>query len=278
VQRSRERAKLAECAYHLKTLGEAIYFFEGTPENLKNARLTPRPGGPASRQFLPAARIAEGYGTWAVQLGPYLFPDDPATAWDEQKSYFDQSAEAREKTAAEFFCPARVRDFWVSRAGDIRPGQTDNLPGALGDYACVSGNGDPNHLWTSAEANGPIILGEVLEKRGDLITRWRSRTSLASLQRGVSYTLLLGDKHVPLGEYGQAAAGDGSIYNGQNPASFARIGGPGYGLSPSPESPFNDNFGSWHPGVCQFLYADISVHTLANNVSEKVLGDLMRRD
>jgi len=277
VQRTREAAKQAECANHLKILGEAIYYFEGTPENLREVGLSPRAGGPDAKQFLPAARIAEGYATWAVQIAPYLSASDPLAAWDVRKSYFDQPDDARQKIVPEFYCPARVRQSLLSESGDGRPGQADNLPGAVGDYACVSGDGDPAHLWTTDKANGPLILGEVLERKGDLILRWRSRTSLASLERGLSYTLLLGDKHVPVGEYGQAAVGDGSLYNGQNPASFSRIGGPGYGLSPSPEALFNTNFGSWHPGCCQFLRADLSVHAVANSINENVLGDLMIR-
>src|SRR5262245_21765810 len=144
VQQSRERHKLAQCAYHLKTLGEAIYFFEGTAENLKRARLTPRPGGPDSRQFLPAAPIPDAYATWAVQIAPYLSPDDVLATWDMQTTYFDQPDDVRQKTVPEFFCPARERDFRVSRGGDVRPGDPkgDNVPGALGDYACVSGDDD----------------------------------------------------------------------------------------------------------------------------------------
>src|SRR5262249_11597786 len=183
-------------------------------------------------------------------------------------------------TIGEFFCPARARGFFVSQSGDIRPGnlQGANVPGALGDYACVSGDGDPAHPWTGPSANGAIILGEVLERKDDLILRWRSRTSLASLERGTSNTLLVGDKHVPLGHYGQAAVGDGSLYSGQEPANSGRVGGPGYGLSPSPESPFNSNFGSWHPGLCQFLVADLSVRELANSINEEFLGRFMVRE
>ena len=66
---------------------------------------------------------------------------------------------------------------------------------------------------TVHDANGAIILGEVLEKKGDLILQWRSRTSFVDLQqqRGLSYTFLVGEKHVPAEEWGNADAGDGPL-------------------------------------------------------------------
>src|SRR5205823_4972519 len=105
----------------------------------------------------------------------------------------------------------------------------------------------------------------------------RSRTDYPSLQRGESHTILLGEKHVPRGHFGAGPFGDGSLYNGDNPASAARVAGPGYGLAPGPDAPFHDNFGSDHPGVCQFLMADGSVRALANTIDEEVLGRLTTR-
>ena len=45
----------------------------------------------------------------------------------------------------------------------------------------------------------------------------------------MSYTFLLGDKHVPEGKFGQQAVGDGSIYDG-HPQNSARVAGVGFGL------------------------------------------------
>jgi Protein of unknown function (DUF1559) len=275
MQQSRETSRRAHCMNNLKLMGEAIFYYEGTREHLLAARLKDA-RGPA-QGTLPAARIADGYATWAVQIAPYLRGDDPLKAWDLQKPYFDQSAEARETSLPVFLCPARIRTSTLSVSGDTRPDGT-NVPGAVGDYACAAGDGDPRHAWTGSDANGAIILGEVLHQEGDRILAWRSRTTLSSLKRGLSNTILLGEKHVPTGAFGQASSGDGSLYNGANPASFSRIGGPGYGLAPSPTAPFNQNFGSSHPGLCQFLMADISVRPMSNEISEEVLGKLIQRE
>src|ERR1051325_895289 len=71
---------------------------------------------------LPPARIAEGYGTWAVLLMPYLpeqYKEHPLQKWDKQQSYFAQPAEVREARLILFFCPQRPRTETLSQAGDV---------------------------------------------------------------------------------------------------------------------------------------------------------------
>src|SRR5262245_14085 len=280
LQRLRNSADQAQCAHNLKVLGEAIHHFEGTPENMKVLGVK-GPGRGKSHQFLPASRISDGYATWAVMIAPYVSAESPLAGWDQTRRYADQPAEVRERWLPEFFCPARYRESKLSRFGDVSKGQDperDNVAGALGDYASAAGDGDPRHDWTGAEANGALIIGEVLQEKDGVILAWRSRTSLASLKRGVSYTVLLGEKHVPPDGFGSTQFGDGSLYNGGQPASFSRIGGPGYGLALYPTARYNTNFGSCHPGVCNFLMADNSIRTMAVSVSEQVLGQLIVRD
>ena len=68
-------------------------------------------------------------------------------------------------------------------------------------------------------------------------------------------------------------AGDGSLYNGDFPGSFSRVGGPGFGLARSPADPYNRNFGSYHVGgVCQFLMADVAVKPFTPTVDAAILG------
>jgi hypothetical protein len=254
----RELANQKACANNLRRMGEAILGFH------------------EEKKFLPPARIAPGYATWGVVIAPRLQKDSGLAEWDLARRYADQSAKARAALITPFFCPTRQRTEWESTAGEGL--DQDLLPGALGDYACASGDGDPQKPWTGALANGAIILGEVLEEKDGLILRWQGRTNLASLVRGQSYTLLVGEKHVPLDQLGQTKAGDGSFYNGAVPASSGRVGGLGFGLALSPLTPFNTNFGSAHAGICQFLHADGSVHAYANAMPEELLGRLIRRE
>ncbi len=270
LRKMRAGADQVGCANNLRILGAGIYGYRGGfPQEFIEA------GGPSP--FLPAARIADGYATWAVLLAPYVAGANPLNDWDPRKPYAEQPAAVREAIVPLFFCPARNRSEFLSGKGD-GPEGGENIPGSLGDYACASADGDPRFPFDSAKANGAIILGEVLQRKDNLIQRWQARTDYASLQRGLSNTILIGDKHVPVGGFGQAAFGDGSLYNGGEAASCSRVGGPGFGLAQSAAEPFNKNFGSNHPGVCLFLLADDSVRPIANNISEDILGQLIRRD
>jgi type II secretory pathway pseudopilin PulG len=269
--RMREAAGQTHCADNLRLIGEGIYRAQG-----QTRRQLGEEG--AAGLPLPASCIEAGYATWAVQLAPHVTAKNPLADWDLRAPYVDQQQAAREAVLGLYLCPARARTELISTAGDFAPDGKDHVPGALGDYACASGDGNADFPWDSEKANGAIIPARVLERKGKLILRWQPRTSLASLPRGLSNTILLGEKHVPLGEFGQAASGDGSLYNGANTASFARVGGPGFGLARSPADPFNRNFGSYHPGVCQFLMADDSVQKMANAVSEEILGQLILRE
>lgn len=232
---------------------------------------------------LPAGRIDAGYATWAVQIAPLLSKqkENPPEAYDLTKPYYDQSAAVRGTYVPEFFCPARRRPWLTSQSGDVPSGKpnAEHVPGALGDYGCASSDGNPKHPWDTLRANGAIIPAEVLQREGTRIVRWRSLTTLQELEaaRGTSNTILVGEKHVARDDFGQASQGDGSIYNGDYPASFARIGGPGHGLAKSPTDRFNANFGSYHMGICHFLMADGSVKTLATTIPDDVLGRLIVR-
>ncbi len=151
------------------------------------------------------------------------------------------------------------------------------IPGAVGDYGCVAGDGSKEHDWTGPDANGALVIADVLQRKGERIVKWESRTSLESLTRGQSYTLLLGEKHALPDHLGDAEFGDGSLYNGARPANFSRVAGPDYPLANAIDAPFDNNFGSWHNGICHFLMADGTVRPMAIDVSEAVLGQLARR-
>jgi Protein of unknown function (DUF1559) len=261
VVRQRGVADRVHCSYNLEQLGKGVHEFD------------------VQHKFLPPARIAVDYATWVVLIAPYMHRDHSLMNWDVSKPYAAQDAAIRTAYLKEMFCPARIRPEIQSTQGD---GEGDaNLPGTVGDYGCVSGDGRANCPWTGTKANGPMILGEIVKEEKGKILQWRGLTRLdqdVSLKRGLSVTLLLGEKHVPLDKWGRSDQGDGCVYNGRNPASSARIGGPGFGLAGSLTDPFNSNFGSYHPGVCLFLRADMSMIPFRNDVDQRVLGEMTLRE
>ena len=253
----------AQCSYNLFQLGKAIKSFN----ELKG--------------FLPPARIADDYATWMVLIAPYLEKkasdtDHPLESWEVERRYAEQFQAVREDHFKVMYCPARRRPSLLSTHGDGDP----NVPGAVDDYACVSGDGNAAFPWTDAKANGPMILGEVLKEDNGKVLSWRGRTKLdtTSLKRGLSVTLLLGEKHVPLDDWGRVDSGDGSVYNGRHPASSARVAGPGFDLASEPADPFRNNFGGYHPGVCLFLQADMALRPVTAQITPEVLGRMMVRE
>jgi hypothetical protein len=276
LSRQRENGMRLQCMNNLRRIGDAVHgFHEGQPgaDDLQN------PG----HGYLPPARIADGYATWAVLLAPYLTDKNPLHDWDVSKSYLAQPPSVREALVTGYFCPARARPAWLSTTGEKDLETNKHVPGALGDYAGVAGSGDPARPWDGPNADGLIIIGEVLDWADDQIVRWRGRTRLPDVRRdatarGLSTTLLFGEKHVPPDTFGNANKGDGSLYDGHFPASVTRVAGPGYGLAASPTDPFNHNFGSAHPRISHFLFADGSVRPFTADVNEDVLGNLARRE
>jgi hypothetical protein len=117
-----------------------------------------------------------------------------------------------------------------------------------------------------------------------IIDRWKSQTRFRSINDGLTQTIFIGEKHVLPGTFGtstpansQAQTGDGSIYNGDHPWVISRAAGPLFPLADR-NSQFNSQFGSWHPGVCQFGMGDGSVRTLSKDVNPLTLGQLAQRE
>jgi hypothetical protein len=278
--RSQAAARRLGCANNLKQLGEATFRFQ------------------EAKGFLPPSRIAAGFATWAVLLAPYQERSEgnPLRAWDMSRPYYEQTEEIRRAQVLWFYCPARREPPQLSTAGDVpRDGfpRREHFAGALGDYGASAGDGtgaegalvdavvklSPEHRVLNWHGQTVMVLVEggkepVLQVgKSD-----RAPSPLKELKRGTSSTVLLGEKHVPWGAFGQTEKGDGSLCNGDYPDSYSRVGGVGFGLAQSANDPLNRNFGSAHPGICQFLMADGSVRPLANGISPEVLGKLMVRE
>jgi hypothetical protein len=92
---------------------------------------------------------------------------------------------------------------------------------------------------------------------------------------GLSNTLLIGEKHVPIGKWG-IGWWDCSTYNGDYYPCSTRSAGPNYPLAQSLNDP-GWKFGSYHPGICQFALCDGSVRPIPVTIDLKVLGWLANR-
>jgi hypothetical protein len=92
---------------------------------------------------------------------------------------------------------------------------------------------------------------------------------LIQIQDGLSNTFLAGEKHVPLGDFGEGGW-DCSIYNGDHWYCSTRSAGVDFPLAESIRDP-NWRFGSYHPAVVQFVFGDGSVHGLRVGIDPLIL-------
>ena len=208
VQKVRESAARTQCSNNLKQLALGCHNYQD------------------AKKGLPPARVArDAYATWIVLIMPYIEQDALYKQWDITKGFSSQNAIARETTIPICFCPSR-RTPMISPAGQ-NTGPNGGKAGACGDYGCCAGNGSNRNLYL---ANGAMINGHVIDPKGPgpqsgsngidqpntnppaqplvPILAFDSYTSLAWITDGTSNTLLLGEKHVRFGHFGENGEGD----------------------------------------------------------------------
>jgi prepilin-type N-terminal cleavage/methylation domain-containing protein/prepilin-type processing-associated H-X9-DG protein len=291
VQKVREAAARASCENNLKQLGLAVHNYHDTVGTL------------------PPLRVTNNTVTWFVLIMPYMEQDNLRNLWTPTANYSSATnAGARQFQVKSYYCPSRrsASDNLVSRQEDVRPGDsgpppdftgpftdsrffgTNNPPGALGDYAGNVGTvdnypGDTNDIsWASIRSNGALIQGD--PPNGAM---FKGRTMLLTITDGTSNTFLAGEKHIPQGMFGRAKVGDGSIYNGVWTTYSGRLGGPDDPLAKGPndltpstrgDAFYARKFGSWHPGVCQFVFCDGSVKPIKTSIDPLNLRRLCVRN
>src|SRR5262245_11204440 len=244
---------------------------------------------------LPPLRVTNNTVTWFVLIMPYMEQDNLRNLWTPTANYSSATnANGRQFHVKSFYCPSRRGPGTLSTQEDVRPADngppptftgpftdarffgTNSPPGALGDYAgCVgSVNNYPGNTgdisWASIRANGMLIQGEA-----PVGTSFRGLTKLQSVTDGLSNTFLAGEKHVPQGMFGRAKVGDGSIYNGVGTTYSGRIAGPEDPLATGPndvtpsvnaDAFYARRFGSYHTGVCQFVFGDGSTRAIRTSI------------
>jgi prepilin-type processing-associated H-X9-DG protein len=170
--------------------------------------------------------------------------------------------------------------------------------GGLSDYASVAGTanndgamriGLPMGTWNGTNLRTAGNFNN--SGPGAMLTSWKGQINLLGISDGTSNTALIGEKHVRRNSF-QGKADDRSVYDGHVGNAYRRFLGrelndpadppnpilydrniqaaftdPATGLSVPP----NQCFGTWHPGACQFVFADGSVHGIPPHVSIAVL-------
>jgi prepilin-type processing-associated H-X9-DG protein len=160
--------------------------------------------------------------------------------------------------------------------------------------------GTPNNPnaqnWFNTNSNGAIIIASPTPAPATnpppaanvVIPTFRSNTGLAAITDGTSNTFMVGEKHVPTGMFGRAKVGDGPLYSGAWTCFAGRIAGieDPLALGPTDITPsggivdgiFARKFGSYHAGVCQFVFCDGSVRAIRNSIDTANLRRLAVRN
>jgi prepilin-type N-terminal cleavage/methylation domain-containing protein len=274
VQAAREAARRMQCQSHLKQLGLGVHNFEDIYKSLPHTRMDNR-------------------YTWSVELLPFIEQKPLFDEWDLTKSYYNQKVTARQTTIPVYFCPTR-RSHKLGPQGSIsnQNGQANSVdvaddttnpmvPGALSDYAASIGTTGRDYWWDGEGKSGGDNSAFKCRGAFQMMNDWRigapgTATApgkrLAQFTDGTSNSFFIGEKHVQVGKFGMVGS-DGSTYNGDKGYAY-RAAGPSYPLVRIPTQTETNRFGSFHPGVCQFVMADGSIRAVRVAISSTVLGYL----
>ncbi len=295
VQAAREAARSMQCKNNLHQIGLAVDLFHDARKAYPPARYQPRPGDPAD----VACGGAET--TWLVRIMPFVEQAAAEQRWDYSAAYGSHSEEVRKYTLPTYCCPSRrsVADavgegllagsttVWVTLPCGCRYPVTTSgsvvAAGAVGDYGGNHGDLSPGSSGLPTDFNfGGNGTGTLISSRarcnGSKPMDWIDRVRQSDVTDGLSNTFISGEMHVPMGKLGKTP-GDAFIFNGDNVFNFARIGGPTMPIVSEPRSEGNGlvSWGSWHPGACNFVFADGSVRAVSSTVDTDTLGRLGNR-
>jgi len=137
----------------------------------------------------------------------------------------------------------------------------------------------------SGEADGVFNSGLTSENPitgGRLQNNFKGRYKFTSVSDGLSNTIFVGEKYLSDQHLRQPAGwADGSIYNGDQPATFTRLGGIALPMASSQDETFPPGespvWGSSHPGTANFVLGDGSTQGYSVDMSEEVLFRLCSR-
>lgn len=300
IQAAREAARRSQCQTNLKNIGLALQMHHDSQLRLPNSRRTHDYITWAAEiwPYLEAGNISQ---VWD----------------NTQTYYGQTDAARSAQVPIYYCPTRRGPMLSVTGDNDAGSAASSlNFPGALSDYACNVGDTHPDASDTDntyqrsdgtlKEPTGPFRhagrgktdaqananAGDVVYGETDLsaVQLWNS-VSFRQIEDGLSNTVLVGEKHVPQGLsggaeqwFGHITAKDNSVYNADSWASAGRRGGhqipisnPKDGGADPRAGDRNKSFGSWHNGICHFVFGDGSVHAIDNNIDIYMYGQICNK-
>lgn len=255
VQAAREAARRMQCQNNLKQLGLSMHMHHDTYKKFPYLRS----GGGQNRH------------TWAMQLLPFIEQGNlyntyktAITGVNQTDGFNNHTAThatmvaARQAQITTFFCPSRRGPVSLS---PITTGST--VTGMPSDYAACTGN------TSTAPTNGAFTLVNS--------NHMTTSVNLRDMIDGTTNTIMIGEKHIQLSKINDPIQ-DGMILSGSEQQTYYRRTGATWPLANNNTLAINSQFGSWHTGVCQFVFGDGSVRGISVSIPGTTLGLLGARD
>jgi len=237
VQKVREAANRISCANNLKQLALAMHHHHDTHRVFPWGR----------------SKGAIDSPSWAVLILPYIEHHNLIRA------QFRDTGTMKVPVAT-FLCPSQPGRPTVS---ETHTEGTSSTEGICGDYGVNYGSGT-----SAADAENGVFQWSI---NSPAVGR-----RIADITDGTSNTLLIGEKHLNRADIG-TWPGDFCIYNsGSGPGwqTSGRKAGAAFPLAISHDDPLAGQFGSPHPGIVQFAFADGQVQSIATSIPGTTLAAL----
>ena len=294
VQSAREAARRAQCTNQIRQIGLAMHNYESAlhhfPEGTKTQLESPCRAGFQFGQLKSGASPSCSNGPgWTILILPYI----------EQQALYDQFDLDQPFNYLYDLCASSVNAQLQMTPLRILQCPSDPIaqPGTLyNNYHVCTGGGD----WTIPNLTNPELGFECASQVLRLtftngITYYDSQTKTGQITDGLSNTVMVGESrlHYHRGSY---PGGQEDRYSGWSstfdvhpafgvPINAGATSRPINGtVSIADESQWNDpgirasEFGSYHPGIAHFVFADGSSRQLSEDIDLELYWSLGRKD
>ncbi|MDR2643615.1 MAG: DUF1559 domain-containing protein [Planctomycetaceae bacterium] len=299
IQSAREVARKIHCVNSMKTYGLAIHNFHAAQDGLPPATIGHKEGvetptttteektGRASFwvMILPYIEHQPLYDFISEKTDSLRLATNGANLWNE----LTEDEQKKLGSVSTFICPSRRsgRKKYGDYIGLKSTGSTGGFYGTQGDYAIVIGLHTASGTWYKYTLfhNQTDNNGDVTNQRGafraalwqgDNVIGWQPRDNFFWLSDGASNQIMIGEKYMPRNVLGLCRAA--STANLATTRDCSIFSSPEYRTNCAMALSFNAHFaknnttmatpmedqwhwGSCHPGICNFLIGDGSVHS-----------------
>jgi len=287
VQAAREAARRTQCVNNLKQQGLALHNYAGTYKKFPPGRV--RAGANGATLFALIFPYMEEQAAWD-KLTSDLSKATPAVNKIGVFGYknlnpIHQVPEASQLQVTGYLCPSRGR----SSPSLVDPYESDTTGTSKGKYLGFAGDYAGCRSDSAGAVSNVADNGIFSKTQPSSDTKPRFATRLADVTDGLSKTIAIGERHVPsigIGAMiypdGPNHGCDGPMYQGGVAESSLRATGSSHLLALGPMDPMDmaatvwkrTSFGSWHPGISNFLMGDGSVQGIAVETDVTTMGYL----